>query len=92
MSDTGKILPIDKDELPDDGGALGRFLTGIFGRSYRTTIAGGLATIAASITAVGTVAPGLIPAPVVHLTAALAPIILGGGLIVAKDSRVSGKR
>ncbi len=74
----------------DDGGALGRFLTGIFGRSYRTTIAGALATASAGIVAVGTAAPHLVPHQVLLIASVLGPLLGGAGLLVAKDSRVSG--
>jgi hypothetical protein len=74
----------------DDGGAVGRALTHVFGRSYRTTIAGVCATIAGGIVAVGTALPGFVPHQAVVIAAALAPIFGGAGLLVSKDARVSG--
>lgn len=91
MSDEAKILPIDKDEKPDDGGVIGRALTRIFGRSYRTSIIGALSVTAGGIVAVGTAVPDVLPLRLVAIAAALAPILGGAGLMIAKDSRVSGK-
>ena len=51
MTDTSPVPHLD------DEGAIGRFLARIFGRSYRTTLAG---------------------------------LASGAGLLIAKDSRVSG--
>jgi hypothetical protein len=76
----------------DDGGAIGRALTGLFGRSYRTTIAGILATVSGGVAAVGVAAPQLLPHQVVVLATVLGPLFGGAGLMAAKDSRISGGR
>jgi hypothetical protein len=70
---------------PTDDGLIDRALTAVFGRSYRTTLAGwaGLAC------AVVQLLP-FVPHPVQDAAKALGPLILGSGLIVAKDNRVSG--
>lgn len=86
----------DKDTDPncipaDDGGAIGRFLTGVFGRSYRTTIAGIVATASAAVVGVGAAAPQLVPHQIVLLASVLGPLLGGAGLIAAKDARISGK-
>ena len=59
----------------DDGGALGRFLTGIFGRSYRTTIAGALATASAGVVAVGTAAPHIVPHQVMVIASMVSTVM-----------------
>lgn len=82
---------LTKDTDEDDGGAVGRALTGLFGRSYRTTIAGIVATVSGGIVAVGTAAPHLLPHQIVVIAGVLGPLIGGAGLIVAKDGRVSGR-
>lgn len=78
----------DKNEQGE--GIIGDGLSKLFGRSYRTTIAGWASMILGGAVAIGTMAPGVIPPEIVRIAAALAPIIASGGLIVAKDSRVSG--
>lgn len=70
----------------DDGGAVGRFLARWFGRSYRTSIAGLFATGCAIVA----ILPGVDPK--VSETAEKIGLLIGaGGLIVAKDGRVSGR-
>ena len=73
------------DPTHDDGGAVGRFLSRVFGRSYRTTLAG-----YGTILLVGAAnAPGVDPT-VAHWVQVGATLLGGAGLIIAKDSRVSG--
>jgi hypothetical protein len=58
----------------------------VFGRSYRTTIAGLIALLATVLPFVDGVPKGVIDA--MHAVAGLAA---GAGLLIAKDSRVSGR-
>lgn len=86
----------DKDTNPDhapidDGGAIGRVLTGIFGRSYRTTIAGIVATASAAVLGIGAAAPHMVPHQLMLIASVVGPLLGGAGLIVAKDARISGK-
>lgn len=81
---------MDKDQEHDDGGIVGGFFAKLFGRNYRTTLAGAGATIAASVVAVNAAAPGLIPHEVVTVASVAGAFLSGAGLIVAKDARVSG--
>jgi hypothetical protein len=74
------------DPTHDDGGAVGRFLSRVFGRSYRTTLAGLVATVAQGVA----LAPGVDPA-VQHWAQVVAGFASGAGLLIAKDSRVSGR-
>jgi hypothetical protein len=74
------------DPTLDDGGAVGRFLSRIFGRSYRTTIAGVVTVLAQGVA----LAPGMHP-DVAHWAQVLAGLASGAGLLIAKDARVSGK-
>ncbi len=69
----------------DDGGAVGRFLSRLFGRSYRTTLAGLVTVVAQGVA----LAPGVDPS-VAHWAQVLAGLASGAGLLIAKDSRVSG--
>ncbi len=73
------------DPTHDDGGAVGRFLSRVFGRSYRTTLAGLVTVVAQGVA----LAPGVDPS-VVHWAQVLAGMASGAGLLIAKDSRVSG--
>lgn len=70
----------------DDDGAVGRFLSRVFGRSYRTTLAGLVTVVAQGVA----LAPGVDPA-VAHWAQVLAGMASGAGLLIAKDSRVSGR-
>ncbi len=69
----------------DDGGLLGRGMTRLFGRSWKTGALGFL-TFALGI---APLVPGL-PSWVTQTSAALLPLVVGGGLMVAKDGTVSG--
>lgn len=73
------------EEIHDDGGAVGRFLSRLFGRSYRTSIAGIFATGCAIVS----IAP--VDPEVSKFAERLAIVIAGSGLVIAKDSRVSGR-
>jgi hypothetical protein len=73
--------------LDDDGGIVGRFLSRIFGRSYRTTIAGVVTVLAQGVA----LAPG-VPLEVAHWAQVLAGLASGAGLLIAKDARVSGPK
>ena len=75
----------DATDRLDDEGALGRFLARIFGRSYRTTLAG-LVTVGAQGIAL---APGMDPSAA-HWAQVVAGFAGGAGLLIAKDNRVSG--
>jgi hypothetical protein len=70
---------------PAHDGAIDRFMSRIFGRSWRTTC-GGLTSLLLGVLAF---APGVPPA-VKDFAREIAPIVAGGGLILAKDARVSG--
>jgi len=71
-------------DSPD--GALESWLVGVFGRSYRTTIAGLIALLATVLPFVDGVPQGVVDA--LHAVAGLAA---GAGLLIAKDARVSGQ-
>ena len=73
------------EEIHDDGGAVGRLLSRLFGRSYRTTLAGLVTVVAQGVA----LAPGVDPS-VAHWAQVLAGLASGAGLLIAKDSRVSG--
>ena len=73
------------DHTHDDGGAVGRFLSRLFGRSYRTTLSGLVAVVAQGVA----LAPGVDPS-VAHWAQVIAGFASGAGLLIAKDSRVSG--
>jgi hypothetical protein len=68
-----------------DDGAIGAFLARIFGRSYRTTLAGLVAMLAQGIA----LAPGVDPS-MAHWAQVVAGFAGGAGLLIAKDSRISG--
>lgn len=70
----------------DDGGAVGRFLARVFGRSYRTTLAGLVTVVAQGVA----LAPGVDPS-VAHWAQVVAGFAGGAGLLIAKDHRVSGR-
>jgi hypothetical protein len=72
---------------PVDDGAVGVFLSRVFGRSYRTTLAGLVTVVAQGVA----LAPGVDPV-VAHWAQVLAGLASGAGLLIAKDSRVSGTR
>jgi hypothetical protein len=61
-----------------------------FGASWRTTLAGWL-TVLASIAAIFASELGLAPETLAKITAAVG-VITGGGLVVARDNRVSSER
>ena len=69
-----------------DDGAIGAFLARLLGRSYRTTLAGLVTVIAQGIA----LAPGVDPG-VAHWAQVAACLASGAGLLIAKDSRVSGR-
>jgi hypothetical protein len=72
---------------PLDDGAIGAFLARILGRSYRTTLAGLITVVAQGVG----LAPGMDPA-VAQWAQVAAGLASGAGLLIAKDSRVSGRR
>lgn len=74
------------EEQHDDGGKVGAFLAKWFGRSYRTTLAGLVATVSSVVA----IAPG-VPPGVQHMAQVIASLASGAGLVIAKDSRVSGR-
>lgn len=74
------------DPTIDDGGAVGRFLVRVFGRSYRTTLAGLVTVVAQGVA----LAPGVDPS-VAHWAQVVAGFAGGAGLLIAKDGRVSGR-
>lgn len=70
-------------------GAVGKALEFLFGRSYRTTLAGWAAVACGAIVALN--AAGVHePRALVAAATALGPLVGGAGLLVAKDSRVTG--
>ncbi len=79
MTDTSPVPHLD------DEGAIGAFLAKIFGRSYRTTLAGLVTVVAQGIA----LAPGVDPS-VAHWAQVAAGLASGAGLLIAKDSRISG--
>ena len=84
--------PTNKIAQPEEAGDgfIDSTLTKIFGHSYRTTIAGLASMTCGVVVAVGMASPGMIPQNIVAIAAALTPIIGGAGLVIAKDSRVTG--
>lgn len=80
MSTQPRMTPED-----DDNGLVEDVLVRIFGRSYRTTLMG-LVTL---LCGVAIVVPG-VPHVVVDICKVVLPIATGSGLLIAKDSRVSG--
>lgn len=70
----------------DSDGALDRAMRRIFGRSWRTSCLG----VGSLLCALAPFVPGLPPALVAFAQQAQ-PLLLGGGLLVAKDGKVSGK-
>lgn len=78
------VPPPAPPELPD--GLIETQLVRFFGRSYRTTLAG----IVALLATVAPFVPG-IPSSVVDVLHAIAGAAMGAGLLIAKDSRVSGR-
>ena len=73
--------PVPGDEL----GAIGAFMTKTFGRSWRTSLSGLIAVGAGVLASF----PG-VSAQVAHIAQIVATIAAGGGLLAAKDSKVSG--
>jgi hypothetical protein len=72
-------------DSPEPDGQIALFLARWFGRSYRTSIAGGLAILCT----LASLLPALKPYHDVLSTVAVA--LGGAGLMTAKDSRVSGR-
>jgi hypothetical protein len=72
-------------DSPEPDGQIAIFLARWFGRSYRTTLSGGVAIVC-------TVA-SMMPALAGHaaLLQQVATLAGGAGLLIAKDSRVSGR-
>ena len=68
-----------------DDGAIGAFFARLLGRSYRTTLAGLITVVAQGIA----LAPGVDPG-VAHWAQVAAGLASGAGLLIAKDSRISG--
>lgn len=71
-------------DQPDDGGAVGRTLHRLFGRSWKTTVLGAVAVALAVIPMV----PGIHP-DLVDLAQKVGPVVLGGGVLLAKDYNAS---
>ena len=71
--------------MNEEEGKIGQFLTQWFGRSYRTTLAGAGSILCLVLS--------MLPALADHgeTLAKIAVAIGGGGLLIAKDARVSGK-
>ena len=70
---------------PTEDGLIGAFLVRIFGRSYRTTLAGLVTVVAQGIA----LSPGIDPSAA-HWAQVVAGMASGAGLLIAKDSRISG--
>ncbi len=83
MTDTPVTPPPAHDA--DDEGAIGRFLHRLLGKSWKTSITGIISVICAVIPLV----PG-VPPEWTHVAQLAGPIILGGGIMLAKDHNVSG--
>lgn len=81
MSDNAKT---DEGGAHDDGGAVGRFLHKLFGRSWKTTLLGAVAVGLAVVPLV----PGISP-ELVALAQKVGPIVLGGGVLLSKDFNAS---
>lgn len=75
---------------PKPDGLLDEKLTQLFGHSYRTTVSGWLSTGLGIVIAVGQVMPGVVPPPVMMVASTALPIIMGTGLTLTKEARVSG--
>jgi len=71
---------------PEGDGLIETTLVRLFGRSYRTTLAG----IVAVVAVVAAHTPG-VPAWAIAALKELATLAAGAGLLIAKDSRVSGR-
>lgn len=69
----------------DENGVVGDLLVKLLGRSWRTTLLG-LVTIACGA---AVSVPGM-PSIVVDICRIILPVSTGGGLMLAKDTRVSG--
>ena len=72
------------EQPADDGGAVGRFFHKLFGRSWKTTVLGAVAIGLAVVPLV----PGL-PPDLVALAQKIGPVVLGGGVLIAKDFNAS---
>ncbi len=79
-----RMTPRPSPDAPENG-AVENFLIRLLGRSWRTTAAG----IVALVCGVVVVIPG-VPVVVVNVCHVILPIVSGAGLLIAKDSRVSG--
>lgn len=76
-------------EHPD--GKIDEVMSGIFGRSWRTTAFG---VLGAAVGLAAVVVPQIPGAPgwIAEALRVAAPIVVGGGLVVAKDGKVHGKK
>jgi len=72
-------------DQPEPDGHIAVFLARWFGRSYRTTLSGGVAIICT----VASMLPAL--AGHAHILQSVATLAGGAGLLIAKDARVSGR-
>lgn len=79
-------MPATREE--DNGGEIDKLMARLFGRSWKTSFAGGAVIVGSAIQALAHVLP--IPGQVLEVVGVLIPIIGGGGLILAKDRNVSG--
>lgn len=75
----------EKSESAQPDGAIDRFMSGIFGRSWRTTCAG----LAAVIGTIVQLLPG-VPPEVKHGVGIGVSVLTGAGLVAAKDKSVTG--
>ena len=73
-------------DAPTPDGVVDGVLTRYLGRSYRTTIAGIVSVVASGVA----LAPGMDPV-VAHWAQVVVGLASGAGLLIAKDSRVSGQ-
>lgn len=89
MTSTEAAPPVVPPPAPPPDGLLDRIMSAVFGRSWRTQLAGFASLGCGTVTALGAV-DDLLPHKLVIAAGAMAPLIAGAGLLVAKDAKVSG--
>lgn len=74
---------------PDNGGAIGRTLRWIFGRSWRTSVLGLIAFVSTIITAAAAMQDA--PSPVVKWAPLAAQALTALAVMITKDARIHGE-